>query len=118
MTGETYALVRDQFDARAGEPVRLKGIPREIQPYSVIGTDEETDRDRPVIRAESDAMKVFVDVTKVDPGRRDQIAEQLDQIASRVRDLGQTNADGSDEQEQKGSTRAQRQHRRRDRAAG
>jgi len=96
----------------------LKGIPREIQPYSVIGTDEGTDRDRPVIRAESDAMKVFVDLTKVDLSQRDQIAEQLDQIASRVRDLGRTNCDGSDEQKPKGSVRAQRQHGLLDHAAG
>ena len=86
LTGETYALVRDHFDARAGEPVRLKGITREIRPYFVIGIDDETDRDRQIIRAESDAMRVFVDLTKVNPNQRDEVAEQLDEIASRVRD--------------------------------
>jgi class 3 adenylate cyclase/CHASE1-domain containing sensor protein len=101
LTGETYALVKDQFDARPGEPIRLKGITREIRPYSVIYADEEADRDRQIIRAESDGMKVIVDLTNVDSRQRDQVAEQLDQIASRVRDhLAQTNCGGSSEDQE------------------
>ncbi|HEY5623405.1 MAG TPA: adenylate/guanylate cyclase domain-containing protein [Gammaproteobacteria bacterium] len=85
VTGETYALVKDHFDADALEPVRVKGIAREIRPFALQGIFDDADAEKRVIRAESETLRVFVDVARLDAGGREQAARQLDEISARLR---------------------------------
>jgi adenylate cyclase len=84
MTAETLALVRDQFAAREGELTRVKGLPGEMRPYLVDGVHDQAAGER-VIRSESEAVRVFVDLTKLDEKMRGDAARQLDEIALRLR---------------------------------
>ena len=85
VTGETYALVKDQFDAVALEPVRVKGIAREIRPFALQGIFDETGGETRAIRSESETLRVFVDVARLDAAGREQTARELDEIAARLR---------------------------------
>lgn len=88
LTGDTYALVKDHFDAVALDPVRVKGIAREVQPFALQGVLNSDDAEKRVIRAESEALRIFVDVTRLDAAGREQAARELDGIAARLRKGG------------------------------
>jgi class 3 adenylate cyclase len=85
LTGETYALVKDHFDAVALDPVRVKGIAREMRPYALRGIFDDEDAEKRVIRVEKEAFRIFVDVTRLDGAGRQEAAQQLDKLAARLR---------------------------------
>ena len=62
---ETYALVRDHFRARALEPITLKGISREVVPYS-IDLDQIAAAARDVLEENSDSMRLYLDLERLD----------------------------------------------------
>lgn len=62
---ETYALVRDHFRARALEPITLKGISREVVPYS-IDLDQIAATARDVLEESSDSMRLYLDLDRLD----------------------------------------------------
>ena len=85
MTSETYALVKEHFHARAGEPVRLKGFAQEIRPYYIVGAGDDGGVDRGIVRIKNEALKVVVDLERIDAEVRESSLKQLDEIADRIR---------------------------------
>jgi class 3 adenylate cyclase len=86
LTAETYALVKDHFDAVALEPVQVKGIARDIHPFALRGVLDDEDAEKRVIRVDDEAFRIFVDLTRlVDKAEREGAAQQLDELASRLR---------------------------------
>ena len=82
---ETYALVKHEIDAEAQEPIKVKGISRKIVPYAVKGIFDDLDADRSYIRAENEAMRLYVDLRKLDKEGRAATAEELEHCAARLR---------------------------------
>lgn len=85
LTSETYALVKEHFHARAGEPVSLKGFAREIRPYYIVGAGDDGGVDRGIVRIKNEALKVVVDLERIDAEVRESSLKQLDEIADRIR---------------------------------
>lgn len=86
LANETYALVKNEFEATAGEPIQVKGIAREITPYFVQGIFDDLEKERPFISSESDAMRLFVDLRMLDESGRHETAATLENAAARLRD--------------------------------
>ncbi len=85
LANETYALVKNEFDAKAGEPIQVKGIAREITPYFLQGIFDDIEKERPYIRSESDAMRLFVDLRMLDKEGRLDTASELENYATQLR---------------------------------
>ncbi len=62
---ETYALVRDFVHASEGEPIRVKGIAREIRPYAVVGLRDDLARSSRYISRDSKGLQLFVDLQEL-----------------------------------------------------
>lgn len=63
---ETYALVRDIVTAHALAPIQMKGISREVIPYTIDGLrDAGGTIDQP-IRAHQPGLEMYLDLAKVD----------------------------------------------------
>lgn len=90
LANETFALVKNEFEAVAGEPMQVKGIARDITPYFVQGIFDDLEQERPFISSESDAMRLFVDLRMLDDQGRSDTATELEQAAARLR--GQANS--------------------------
>lgn len=61
---ETFSLVQDMVRTRKLEPVRVKGINRDVVPYVVEGEAEEASA--AVFKAYGSGMNVFIDVAMLD----------------------------------------------------
>ena len=85
LTSETYALVKDHFNAVELDPVQVKGIAREIRPYELHGSLVDVGAEKSVISIENEAVKIFVDVSRLDDTGREKTAQQLDELAARLR---------------------------------
>jgi len=86
LTGETYALVRDHFHAKLGAPLRLKGFAREIHPYYLLGKANGENADRLVVRIKNEALKVVVDLARIEATERERCLIQLEQVAKTIKD--------------------------------
>jgi class 3 adenylate cyclase len=76
LSAETYALVKHFVYASEGQPIRVKGIAREVRPYSVVGLMDELERSSRFVRRERGGMQLFLDLERiVGPERQDVIAE-------------------------------------------
>ncbi len=60
---ETYALVRDVVRAHPLDPIRVKGISREVVPYVLDGL--LSDRAPTVFSQRSDGIELFLDVDAI-----------------------------------------------------
>jgi hypothetical protein len=69
MSYETYAHVSDIVDARPLEPVRFKGIAREVIPYEVVMPDWSAAPSRR-IQESSEGFKIEVNLEALDAGGR------------------------------------------------
>jgi PAS domain S-box-containing protein len=87
LAGETYALVKDEFVADEQEPIQVKGISRDIIPYKVMGIFDNPNESASYIRSEDDAMRLYVDLRKLDAEGRAKAAEELEQKAKQLRDI-------------------------------
>ena len=63
---ETYALVRDLVRARPLEPIQMKGISREVVPYTVEGLLGELAQRAHVITENATGLDLFVDLDALD----------------------------------------------------
>ncbi len=86
MDYETYALVQDHIDAAAQPPIHVKGIAREIHPYAVLGVFDEIEISQSYLRSQNEAMRLHIDLTKLDIQGRIAVAEELEKQAARLRD--------------------------------
>lgn len=86
---ETYALVRDEIEADEQDPIQVKGISRDVVPYKIKGILDDLDTNRVYIRSETDAMRLYVDLRKLDAGMRIKTAEELESRAAQLRELAE-----------------------------
>ncbi|WP_248304788.1 adenylate/guanylate cyclase domain-containing protein [Breoghania sp. L-A4] len=92
MSYETYALVEDHVRASAMEPIRLKGISRDVVPYRVedIHTEGLTNESG-FFNESADGVRLFLDINRLDSEQAEQTAEML---ASMLEALKQKKGDG------------------------
>jgi adenylate cyclase len=63
---ETYALVRDQIQARALNPIRMKGVSREITPYVVEGWTADLAGKSMVVKDRGPGLDLFLEIDAAD----------------------------------------------------
>ena len=86
LANETYSLVRQEIDAEEQEPLHVKGISREVRPYAVMGIFDDLDAGSEFIRVENEAMRVHVDLRKLNEQGRMMAAEELEKHAAKLRE--------------------------------
>ena len=86
LANETYSLVRQEIDAEEQEPLQVKGISRDVRPFAVQGIFDDLDTDSEFIRAENEAMRLHVDLRKLDKKGRIAAANELETYAARLRE--------------------------------
>ena len=86
MSFETYSLVQDFVKSRPMEPIRLKGISREVVPYVIENIHQPTDPDNQgVIEANSDRLRLFLDTRKMPAAEREEVEAKLVSALDAVR---------------------------------
>ncbi len=84
---ETFALVRDHFQARALEPIKLKGISREVVPYSIdLDRIEGAGTARDVLEESSDSMRLYLDLDRLDADEAAKVEATLAAAQKAVRE--------------------------------
>jgi adenylate cyclase len=79
---ETYALVRDMVRARPLPPIAMKGISREVVPYSVEGLISEFAQRTQVISEHATGMDIFLDLEAMDQAGADRARRRLSEALS------------------------------------
>ncbi len=79
MSYETYALIKEFADAEMGEPITVKGIHRQINPYKLIGIYKNVDEANRYLRAENSGMKLFLDRDNLNEITRPQAIHELEE---------------------------------------
>ncbi len=74
---ETYALVRQLITARALEPITMKGISREVVPYSVERLLDAQGMDVPVVSEERAGLSLYLDPAAINVEDLDRIKDTL-----------------------------------------
>ena len=69
MSFETYSLVADIVIAHPLAPISMKGIPREVVPYAVVGLNEASEAQR-VLSEHVNGLDLHLDLGRLDPGER------------------------------------------------
>jgi adenylate cyclase len=76
---ETYALVRDMVVAHALPPITMKGISREVIPYTVEGMLDATGQTSKVFSAHMTGLDFYLDPRMVNAGSAERIRTVLQQ---------------------------------------
>ena len=84
---ETHALVQDHIETEEQPPIHVKGIAREVRPFAVKGIFDDADIDQSIIRSENPLVRLHVDLKKLEPAERLQVADELEMQARRLRDI-------------------------------
>ena len=82
---ETYALVKDYVDAEPCEPISVKGVHRKISPYRLVGFETDGNEADRYLRAETEGMRLFLDLGKLDERNRPEAIQELEHILERLR---------------------------------
>ncbi len=86
MSYETYALVQDHVEARALEPITLKGISRQVVPYGVNNIfDAEVETKTPMIAAKTERLDLKLDLSDVQDAESAEIEAALKSALQAVR---------------------------------
>lgn len=89
---ETYALVREIAEARAQPAIKMKGIAREVVPYSFEALLDPTGARPSIVEEHLQGVDLFVDPTMVDPADasriRSVLAAALAALEKRTKELG------------------------------
>ncbi len=67
MSYETYALVREVVRAHPLDPITMKGISREVVPYSVDGLLQDLRQRKHVISEHATGVELFLDLDVIEP---------------------------------------------------
>ena len=73
---ETYAHVKDIVEAQPTEPIRMKGISREVVPYLVERTSQATP-ETTLISENEDGLSLMLDMSGMDPERAARLRAKL-----------------------------------------
>ncbi|MCP4328696.1 MAG: HAMP domain-containing protein [Alphaproteobacteria bacterium] len=86
MAHETHALVKNEIAAEEQEPITVKGFPHPVRTYAVTGIYDDIDSGPSFIHAESEALRLHVDLNKLDAEGRRAAADELERQAARLRE--------------------------------
>jgi class 3 adenylate cyclase len=84
ISGETYALVRNEIDADPSMPIDAKGFSEPIAAHAVRGTFESLQRVRPGCRDELQRLRGLLDVESFSMAERADTARELRRLADQV----------------------------------
>lgn len=84
---ETYSLVKDEAQAEEQDPIQVKGITRKVVPYKVTGIYDNLDENRAYIRSDNGAMRLYVDLRKLNKNDRIATAIELEDRARQIREI-------------------------------
>ena len=79
---ETYALVRDMIDAQALPPITMKGITREVIPYSVKGIFDNSGRSVEIFSEHTAGIDFYLDPRMVDSAHAERVRTVLQNALS------------------------------------
>ena len=85
LAGETYSLVKETVLAEPQGSIEVKGIPRPVQTYKVIGIYDELAEEGRVIHAETPGLSLTVDRAKLSGRERKAAIKALEDAAARLR---------------------------------
>ncbi|MBU0582402.1 MAG: adenylate/guanylate cyclase domain-containing protein [Alphaproteobacteria bacterium] len=74
---ETYAHVKDFVEAQPTDPIRMKGISREVIPYLVERTSPAPAADTTLISENEDGLSLVLDMSGMDPERAARLRAKL-----------------------------------------
>ena len=74
---ETYALVQDIVDAHPLPPITMKGIQREVVPYSIDGLLVGEDRKKRVLSEHLAGLDLHLDIGQLDPDEKLRVRKAL-----------------------------------------
>jgi len=86
MSYETYALVKDIVRAEPREPIKVKGIRKEVKPYAVLDILEGVEEEKLFIRREREGALFMVDLNKLQGEERTQALAELEEIVARLKE--------------------------------
>lgn len=84
ISGETYALVRDEIDADPSMPIDAKGFSEPITAHAVRGTFEATHRGRTVFKHELQQLRVLIGMENLSSADRADTARELRLLADQL----------------------------------
>jgi adenylate cyclase len=82
---ETEALVRGEVKAEEQETLELKGIPRPVRTYKVVGIYDELEGEGRVIRRDQTGLKLEIDRANLSPEEREAAVRALEEAAAQLR---------------------------------
>ncbi|MEP4770955.1 MAG: adenylate/guanylate cyclase domain-containing protein [Roseibium sp.] len=83
---ETYALVADHVQASAMEPIRLKGISRDVVPYTVDDIHPEiADKSKDIFTVTTEGVQIFLDMDKLAPEEAEKTEQTLEIMLEAIR---------------------------------
>jgi adenylate cyclase len=74
---ETYALVRQLITARPLTPITMKGISREVVPYTVERLHGAEDLDADIVSAETSGLSLYLDPGAIEASEVEKVRETL-----------------------------------------
>ncbi|TIH12959.1 adenylate/guanylate cyclase domain-containing protein [Marinifilum sp. JC120] len=77
MSYETYALVKDLVETEEREPIRVKGIRREVKPFSVLNVNDGSGVEGNVFRQSCDGFSLFLNQDKLSGQDREKVRQEL-----------------------------------------
>ncbi|MEQ8652594.1 MAG: adenylate/guanylate cyclase domain-containing protein [Kiloniellales bacterium] len=90
---ETYALVRDIIHAREMAPIQMKGIARDVVPYTVEGLREDPEAKSAVISEHAKGVDLYLDIENIDAPAAARLSAKLQLALDRLNE--QAGAEGT-----------------------
>ncbi|MGE4299088.1 MAG: PAS domain S-box protein [Desulfovibrionaceae bacterium] len=85
MSYETYSQVSDIVAAEERPPMTVKGIRRQVRPYSVLGLYDDLEGTGRFINCHEDGLRLQLDMDKLTADRRDAAIQELEKALSRLK---------------------------------
>ncbi len=82
---ETYALVRDRYEADECRPITAKGIAREIPTYALRGIYEGLENNERYVRRERTGLRLVANLDQLTGSARDAAISDLEQLLARLK---------------------------------
>ena len=83
---ETYALVKDAVLAEETGTITVKGFPRPVSTYRVVGLYDDTAFQERVIRREQDGLSLIIDRTKLTKKGKAEAIKALEEAVGQLKD--------------------------------
>ncbi|MEK7753528.1 MAG: adenylate/guanylate cyclase domain-containing protein, partial [Acidobacteriota bacterium] len=82
---ETYALVRDQYEADERQPVQAKGIAREIQTFELRAIYDDLEKDERYVRRDREGFRLVADLDRLKDDARAAAIVYLEHLLARLK---------------------------------